>query len=103
MNYTNTIIELLLFALGLSLWINALHLAFGNGMILESLFKWLDKMFSNESWRKWLGKPLFLCGTCMSSIHSLPLFFILVWWKVLFICIFASVISTLIRDQLYND
>ena len=102
MNYTNTIIELLLFALGLSLWINALHLAFGKEMILEPLFNFLDKLFSNKEWRKWLGKPLFLCGTCMSSIHSLPLLFIFPLWKVFFICIFASVLATSIRDKLFE-
>ena len=42
---TNIIIitELILFALGVSLWINAIHLAFGEGMVLEPLYKWLDK------------------------------------------------------------
>jgi len=99
MNYTNTIIELLLFALCLSLWINSLHLAFGEGMILEPIYKWLDKNITN----KYLRKPLFACGTCMASAHSLPLLLIFPLWKVFFICIFASVISTLIRDQLYND
>lgn len=96
--YTNTIIELLLFALGLSLWINALHLAFGKGMILEKLHNWLDENIKNS----YIRKPLFKCVTCMSSIHSLPLLFILVWWKVLFICIFASVLATLIRDKLFE-
>ena len=99
MNYTNTIIELLLFALGLSLWINALHLAFGSGMVLEKLHNWLDENIKNN----YIRKPLFKCGTCMPSIHSLPLLTILVWWKVIFIAIFAVVISTLLRDKLYND
>ena len=97
MNYTNIIIELLLFALGLSLWINALHLAFGEGMILEKLYKWLDKNI------KYLRKPIFLCPTCMSSIHSLPLLLIFPLWKVIFICIFAIVISTLLRDKLFEN
>jgi hypothetical protein len=96
--YTNTIIELLLFALCLSLWINALHLAFGEGMILEPFFKWLDKNITN----KYIRKPLFACGTCMASIHSLPLLFIFPLWKVFFICIFASVLATLIRDKLFE-
>ena len=178
MNYTNTIIELLLFALGLSLWINALHLAFGEGMILEPLYKWLESKFRiveynlpvyrktyisfqepkdftykgvtascqpfyskcggylksvckkdnqtdisykridntdiggehidsskyrNSEGLLYIAKPIYACPSCMPSLWSLPLLTILVWWKVLFICIFASVISTLIRDQLYND
>lgn len=94
--YTNTIIELLLFALCLSLWINSLHLAFGKGMVLEKLHNWLDKNI------KYLRKPLFKCGTCMPSIHSLPLLFIFPLWKVFFICIFASVLATLIRDKLFE-
>ena len=102
MNYTKVIIELLLFSISLSIYINSLHLCFQEGMILEKVYNWLDKAFSNQSWRKWLGKPLFLCATCMSSIHSLPLLFILPIWKVFFICIFAIVLSTLIRDKIFE-
>lgn len=98
MNNIITITELLLFALGLSLWINALHLAFGKDMLLEFGYRWLDKNIKN----KYIRKPLFACGTCMPSIHSIPLFFILVWWKVIFIAIFAVVISTLLRDKLFE-
>ena len=45
MNYTNTIIELLLFALGLSLLINATHIAFGKEMVLNWLYEWLELKF----------------------------------------------------------
>lgn len=45
MNYTNTLIELLLFALGLSLVINAAHLAFQKEMALNWLYKWLESKF----------------------------------------------------------
>lgn len=45
MNYTNTIIELLLFALGLSLVINAAHLAFQKEMALNWLYEWLEAKF----------------------------------------------------------
>jgi hypothetical protein len=38
----------------------------------------------------------------MASIHSLPLLFIFPLWKVFFICIFASVLATLIRDKLFE-
>ena len=93
-----TITELILFALGVSLWINAIHLAFGEGMVLEPLYKWLDKNIRHKQIRK----PLFACGTCMPSIHSLPLLFILPIWKVFFICIFAVTISTLIRDKIFE-
>ena len=96
MNNIIIITELLLFALGISIYINALHLSFGKGMILEKLYKWLDANV------KYLRKPLFACGTCMSSIHSLPLLFILPLWKVIIIAIFAITISTLIRDKLFE-
>lgn len=100
--YTETLIEILLFALCLSIYINSIHLAFGEGMILEWLYKLLDKLFTNKTLRKWIGKPLYLCPTCMASLHSLPLLTILVWWKVFFIAIFAVVISTLINDKLFE-
>lgn len=179
MNYTNTIIELLLFALGLSLVINATHIAFGKEMALNWLYEWLESRFRiveydlpvyrktyisikeseeftidgvtsicqpfkskcgrylkgvckkdnqtdisymtidsktdvsgdhkdyskyrNSEGLLYIAKPIYACASCMPSLWSLPLLTILVWWKVIFICIFASVLSTLIRDQLYND
>jgi hypothetical protein len=167
MNNIITIIELLLFALCLSLWINSLHLAFGKEMFLNWLYEWLESKFRrpkachldyklvkgsvdtnfafwvnsdskyvmrfeyengkhikttylykgkeipedympNAKYRNsegllYIAKPIYACASCMPSLWSLPLLSTLVWWKVFFICIFASVISTLISDQLYND
>ena len=172
MNYTNTIIELLLFALGLSLVINATHIAFGKEMALNWLYEWLESKFrvsnlivrfsdirKKEIWfpypneanewfytyydydmykitnedgcrkyykndieidyeyiiyqDKWLkyrnsegllyiAKPIYACASCMPSLWSLPLLTILVWWKVIFIAIFAVVISTLLRDKIFE-
>lgn len=179
MNYTNTIIELLLFALGLSLVINATHIAFGKGMALNWLYEWLESKFriveynlpvsqktylvdyregderfdskyyislcgrikksiykrEDETlihyyYSKWNGKsldmiyledkdkesskyrnsegllyiakPIYACASCMPSVWSLPLLTILVWWKVIFIAIFAVVISTILRDKLFE-
>ena len=160
MNYTNTIIELLLFALGLSLWINALHLAFQKEMALNWLYEWLESKFRREvsfsefftegkdingKYKKYksinisygykfykkvyksgvemvyydkdklylnkyrnskgllyIAKPIYACASCMPSIWSLPLITILVWWKVIFIAIFAVVISTLLSDELFE-
>lgn len=179
MNYTNTIIELLLFALGLSLVINATHIAFQKEMALNWLYEWLESKFRiveydlpvyrktyiafkvcenftfegitascqpfyskcgrylkakckkdnqtdisykridnysditgehidfskyrNSKGLLYIAKPIYACPSCMPSLWSLPLLTILVWWKVIFIIIFAVCISTLIRDQLYND
>ena len=161
MNYTNTIIEILLFALGLSLVINATHIAFQKEMALNWLYEWLESKFRsqisfsqqftedsdingkfkryesvsigfgynyykivynngivliydskdniyNTKYRNsegllYIAKPIYACASCMPSLWSLPLLTILVWWKVIFIIIFAVCISTLIRDQLYND
>ena len=156
MNYTNTIIELLLFALGLSLVINATHIAFGKEMALNWLYEWLESKFRREvsfsefftegkdingkykqyksigykfykkvyksgvemvfydknklyvnKYRNskgllYIAKPIYACASCMPSIWSLPLLTILVWWKVIFIAIFAVVISTLLRDKLFE-
>ena len=167
MNYTNTIIELLLFALGLSLLINATHIAFQKEMVLNWLYEWLeskfrakklkdldweisidmkekgsfisykcgdfyktkiyneDKLKKTHYWSlkyegeldsnfmpnaKWgnsdgllyIAKPIYACASCMPSVWSLPLLFKLVWWKVFFIAIFAVVISTLLRDKLFE-
>jgi len=179
MNYTNIIIELLLFALGLSLLINATHIAFQKEMVLNWLYEWLESKFRvveydlpiyrktyislqdleevtiegftaicqpfkskcgrylkaicekdnetdiaytkidtkknvssdyvdsskyrNSEGLLYAAKPIYACASCMPSIWSLPLLFFLVWWKVIFICIFASVISTLLRDKLFED
>lgn len=112
MNYSEIIIELLLFALGLSLVINATHIAFQKGMALNWLYVFLEVIFRNpyhkSKWRNedgllYIAKPIYACASCMPSIWSLPLLAILVWWKVIFISIFAVVISTLLRDKLYND
>lgn len=166
MNYTNTIIELLLFALGLSLVINATHIAFGKGMALNWLYEWIESKFRytkpsdldyslikgsrgtnlahyantdcryvkkyeydngklikttylfegneidgnympNAKYRNsegllYIAKPIYACASCMPSLWSLPLLTILVWWKVIFIAIFAVVISTLLRDKLFE-
>lgn len=192
MSYTNTIIELIehilviiqiiLYAYGLSYVINATHIAFQKEMALNRLYEWLELKFRNKpyydfqdcidkgridtlgieqiydsetkehigylynkvykdltiqyinikgetklkffKWRTevdknskilitskyrnsegllYIAKPIYACASCMPSLWSLPLLTILVWWKVIFICIFASVLSTLIRDKLYND
>ena len=160
MNYTNTIIELLLFALCLSLWINLLHLAFQKEMLLNWLYEWLESKFRREvsfseiftegedingkykqyesinisygykfykkvyksgvemvfydkdklyvnKYRNskgllYIAKPIYACASCMPSLWSLPLLTILVWWKVIFIAIFAVVISTLLSDELFE-
>lgn len=166
MNNIITITELLLFALGLSLVINASHIAFGKGMALKWLYDWLESKFRyikpcdleytlvkgggsqrfgyyascdyryvkkyeynngklikttylfkgkeidenympNAKWRNsegllYIAKPIYACASCMPSLWSLPLLFILVWWKVIFIAIFAVVISTLLRDKLFE-
>lgn len=172
MNYSEIIIELLLFALGLSLVINATHIAFHEGMALKWLYDWLESKFRNSAntrvcdldyeimkyansennthvshnkkfdiTKKWkfivdskenaeyydkcwntipfdhiiykskyrnsegllyIAKPIYACASCMPSLWSLPLLFILVWWKVIFIIIFAVVISTLLRDKLFE-
>ena len=45
MNNITTITELLLFALGLSIVINATHIAFGKEMALNWLYEWLESKF----------------------------------------------------------
>ena len=164
--YTNTIIELLLFALCLSLWINSLHLAFQKEMVLNWLYEWLESKFKkpkvcdldyelvkggegknfgfyissdcryvkkyeyengkhikttylfegveidgnympNAKYRNskgllYIAKPIYACTSCMPSLWSLPLLAFLVWWKVIFIAIFAVVISTLLSDELFE-
>lgn len=181
MNYSEIIIELLLFALGLSLVINATHIAFQEGMSLNWLYEWLESKFRikpyydfgdvidkgaidilgieqiydsetkehignmytkvyknlsiryitikgetkkkyfkfgtevdqhskiliNSKWRNtqgllYIAKPIYACASCMPSLWSLPLLSILVWWKVIFIAIFAVVMSTLLRDKLFE-
>lgn len=181
MNNIITIIELLLFALGLSLVINATHIAFGKEMALKWLYEWLESKFrikpyydfedvidkgkidplvieqiydsetkeligylynkvykdltiqyinikgeTKHKYFKWgtevdknskilinskyrnsegllyIAKPIYACVSCMPSLWSLPLLTILVWWKVIFIAIFAVCISTLIRDKLFE-
>ena len=160
MNYTNIIIELLLFAFCLSLVINATHIAFQKEMALNWLYEWLESKFKREvsfseiftegedingkykqyesinisygykfykkvyksgvemvfyekdklyvnKYRNskgllYIAKPIYACASCMPSIWSLPLLTILVWWKVIFIAIFAVVISTLLRDKLFE-
>ena len=170
MNNITTITELLLFALGLSIVINATHIAFGKEMVLNFLYEWLESKFRVEhktmsikelhSKVKWylydsfegsiytffdyklyirkfednnwiyyegkrmnenkiiykshlykyrnsegllyIAKPIYACASCMPSVWSLPLLFKLVWWKVFFIAIFAVVISTLLRDKLFE-
>lgn len=167
-----TITELILFALGLSLVINATHIAFQKEMVLNWLYEWLESKFRNNAnkrvcdldyeimkyaksennthvshnkefdiTKKWkfivdskekaeyydkcwntitfdhiiyeskyrnsegllyIAKPIYSCASCMPSLWSLPLLFILPIWKVFFICIFASVISTLIRDKIFE-
>jgi hypothetical protein len=106
-----TIVELILFASGLSLIINAVHICFQEGMFLEWLYKWLEKMFRDRRKQSkfrniegllYIGKPIYACASCMPSIWSLPLLFILVWWKVLIIAIFAIVISTILRDKIFE-
>lgn len=111
MNNIITISELLLFSIGLSLIINAVHICFQEGMFLEWLYKWLESVFRNKynqsKYRNiegllYIAKPIYSCASCMPSIWSLPLLFILVWYKVLIIAIFAIVISTLIRDKIFE-
>ena len=160
MNYTNTIIELLLLAIGLSLVINATHIAFQKEMALNWLYEWLESKFKREvsfseiftegedingkykqyesinisygykfykkvyksgvemvfydknklyvnKYRNskgllYIAKPIYACASCMPSIWSLPLLTILVWWKVIFIAIFAIVISTILSDKLFE-
>jgi hypothetical protein len=162
-----TIVELILFASGLSLIINAIHICFQEGMFLEWLYKLLESKFrakklkdlnwqisidmkengsfisyncgdfykteiydedklkekyywgigyegrlnsnfmANAKWRNsegllYIAKPIYACASCMPSIWSLPLLFILVWWKVLIISIFAIVISTILRDKIFE-
>ena len=62
-----------------------------------------NSKYRNSEGLLYIAKPIYACASCMPSIWSLPLLFFLVWWKVIFICIFASVISTLLRDKLFED
>lgn len=163
------ITELLLFALGVSLFINATHIAFQSGMILSKLYDKLDSIFrempqyvvynysqefkneknqiiyqfisecgeytknhnaeTNEDeyyngcmnkieqpiismpkFQKYrdekglliIAKPIYACASCMPSLWSSPLLFILPIWKVFIIIIFAVVISTVIADKLFE-
>jgi hypothetical protein len=111
MNNIITITELLLFAIGLSLVINATHIAFQDGMALNWLYKWFEKVFRNRrivsKYRNnegllYIAKPIYACASCMPSIWSIPLYFILVAWKVFIIVIFAIVISTILRDKIFE-
>lgn len=181
MNYANiieliehilVIIQIILYACGLSLLINATHIAFQKEMVLNWLYEWLeskfrvhellvtikdisiknewylydecdnsfytffrfnmykrindkggfkyyinDKLIDKETilyqdkyigWRNskgllYIAKPIYACASCMPSLWSLPLLVKLVWWKVFFIAIFAVVISTLLRDKLFEN
>jgi len=107
----NEILELLTYALAVSIVINFTHLAFQDGHLLSWLHALLEKIFRNKLkkniWRNDKGllhiaKPVYACATCMPSLWSMPLLLILVWWKVFFVSIFASVISTLLTDKLFD-
>ena len=107
----NELTEILLYSLILSLYINSLHIMFQGEMFLNWLYKWLESKFRNRKkqskWRNhegllYIGKPLFACASCMPSLHSLPLLFILPLWKVIIIAIISVTISTLINDKIYE-
>lgn len=108
---TNQLIEILLYSLILSLYINALHIMFQKEMFLNWLYNWLESVFRNKrkqsKWRNhegllYIGKPLYGCASCMSSIHSLPLLLILPFWKVAIIAVISVTISTLINDKIFE-
>lgn len=103
--------EILLWSLVLSLYINALQIMFQAEMVLNWLYTWLESKFRNRKikskWRNhegllYIAKPLFACASCMPSIHSLPLLFILPLWKVAIIAVISITIATLINDKIFE-
>ena len=107
----NQLIEILLYSLILSLYINALHIMFQREMLLNWLYNWFETKFRNKKskskWRNhegllYIGKPIYACASCMPSIHSLPLLLILPLWKVAIIAVISVTIATLINDKIYE-
>jgi len=65
--------EFIAFLLLNSLWIWGVRCLFSKGMALDTVGDWLE-----DSYSKWITKPLFGCAPCMSSIHGTIGYFIFV-------------------------
>jgi len=77
-------IDFILYLLLTSGWIWGFHALFQEGHILESVADWWFKDLSPDNHfidkaREWLGKPLFACAACMSSIHGTISYFIFLY------------------------
>jgi hypothetical protein len=108
---TTQLIEILLYSLILSLYINALHIMFQKEMFLYPLYLVLEVIFRqpfikskwrNDSGLLYIAKPIYACASCMPSIHSLPLLLILPLWKVAIIAVISVTIATLINDKIFE-
>jgi hypothetical protein len=121
MNYSDFIVESLLFSIALSIVINAFKLMMEKDMILYWVSLRLEKIFRRELqmpngkkvpyWSVWrndkgllyIAKPLYACASCMPSIWSTLLLFILPPCQVLLIAVLSVVISTLIYNKLFQE
>ena len=84
-------IDILLFALSISLWCMAWSFATDEHWPLQ----WLGDLLPYD---KWYHKPLWGCPPCMSSVHGVLLWFIfqpVTLWELPFSIIFAFAITRL--------
>ena len=74
----------------------------GVEMVFYDKNKLYVNKYRNSKGLLYIAKPIYACTSCMPSLWSLPLLAFLVWWKVIFIAIFAIAISTILSDILFE-
>lgn len=104
------IIYILLISLSFSLFLNAVRLAIGDGMIFGWLRKWLDSVFIDKhktsKWRNedgllYIAKPIYSCISCMPPLWSLSLLLFFPITDIIFVSLLSIPIATIIYDLIW--
>ena len=98
------ILQIITISVFQSILLNSLIIMLEDGMILSPLKRWLDSIFvsrkkigskyRNNQGALWISKPLYRCISCLPSVWSLPLLFILSPLETLLVAISSIYLST---------